>query len=109
MKLLVLLLLFVLATLSDARGNISIGDNFGAKLIYHETRHKIGIPLMRRDEKVTVKGVGSERIKSILVQDLKGDGESYIMSGGVGHSSVTIKLKGPKGKGYKFLIDVYAI
>lgn len=94
---------------SESRGNIAIGDSFGAHLIYHEIVQKYAIPFIVRDEDITVKGVGDERIKAILVQDLEGHAESYIKDGGIGEQEVTIGLKSKRGHGFKFLIDVYAI
>ncbi|KAJ0171914.1 hypothetical protein K1T71_012677 [Dendrolimus kikuchii] len=78
---------------SESRGNIAIGDSFGGNLIFHETVQKYALPFIVRDEDITVKGVGSERIKAILVQDLEGHAESFIKDGGIGQHEVTIGLK----------------
>lgn len=47
----------------------------------------------------------------MYITDLRADkeGEAYVVAGGIGSRSVTIKLKSPSIlRGYKFQIDVYA-
>lgn len=91
------------------RGNIELGDTYGAHLIYHEVKHRYGIPLVKREETVNVQGVDGEIIRGIFVSDLEGGGRSWIVSGGLGHRNVSIKLESSEhGEGYKFLIEVYA-
>lgn len=108
-KLILYTLLGLLAVvLVESRGNIQIGNAIGSHIIYHEVHEKIGLPLMKRDEEIKVKGVGNEYITAIVVRDLIGTGESYIKRGGLNSKEVVIKIKGPKGGGYKFLVDVYA-
>lgn len=104
-----LLLALTSVILVQGRGNLSLGNNYGTHLIYHDIHEKAGIPLIKRDEEIVVNTVGNELIRAIVVQDLKGDGESYIKRGGLGQKNVTIKLKSARGSGYKFLVDVYGI
>lgn len=94
----------------ESRGNINWGSSFGSQLIYHEIHEKYGVPLMKRDEEVTIQGVENELIHAVMVHDLKGDGVSYVTEGGVGAKNVTIRLEsGVRGNGYKFLVDVFAL
>ncbi|GBP32582.1 hypothetical protein EVAR_25941_1 [Eumeta japonica] len=93
---------------TQARGNLNMGSPLGAHLIHYESHEKNALPLIKREEEVVVSGVGNEIVRAVIVQDLKGDGESYVKRGGVGRNNVTIKLKGPRGGGYKFLVQVYA-
>ncbi|CAB3226106.1 unnamed protein product [Arctia plantaginis] len=108
------LVLFFLLTASvltngNFRGNIAFGDTFGSHIIYQETHEKYAIPLVVRDETIIVKTMGNEVIKAIMVSDLKGGGRSYLVDGGIGRKTVTIKLESERGSGYKFLVQVYAI
>lgn len=94
----------------ECRGNINMGSTYGAHLIYHETHEKYGIPFTYRNEDVLVKGTGNELIHGVIVHDLKGDGMSYVKSGGINWRNVTIRLEsGVRGNGYKFIVDVYAL
>nr|XP_034826399.1 uncharacterized protein LOC117983879 [Maniola hyperantus] len=46
-------------------------------------------------------------ITAIVIQDLQGDGRSFVLSGGIGENKVKIELIGERGTGFKFIIDVY--
>lgn len=104
-----LLSISVCLVLGRARGGLSIGNTFGSHLIYQETHYKYGIPFIVRDEDITVKGVNNEIIEAVVVNDLQGDGLSYIKTGGIGQHNVTIHLESSRGHGYKFLVEVYAM
>lgn len=106
----ILTILAVLFIYVESRGNFNIGSTYGAKLIYHETHEKYGIPLTYRNEDVVVNGIGNELIQGVIVHDLKGDGRSYIKAGGINRRNVTIRLEsGVRGNGYKFMVEVYAL
>ncbi|CAG4966103.1 unnamed protein product [Colias eurytheme] len=98
-----------LATLVESNGNLVEGTPYGGERIYHKMHTKIAIPFIKRDDVIQVNAPGSSLIKAVVVQDLYGNGECYIVGGGVGQRSVSIKLKSPRFKGYSFLVDVYAM
>lgn len=102
------LLLTFTASLVQARGNIALGIATGADLIHHELYERYSIPLMRRNDDVKVTAQDRERIRAIIVSDLNGNGKSFIIEGGIGSQSVTIRLESNRGEGYKFLVEVYA-
>lgn len=103
------LLLFTLAALTKARGNLELGSTIGGHLIYHEVHEKYAIPLVKRSERVIVKGVGREVIKAVVIHDLKGNGNSFISDGGIGLRYVNVNLQSKRGEGFKFLVEAYAI
>ncbi|GBP32581.1 hypothetical protein EVAR_25940_1 [Eumeta japonica] len=107
----ILLTLSILTVLAwvHARGNIMLGNPMGVPKIHHDVHEKYGFPFIKREEDVYVQCYKNEIIRAIVVQDLEGDGESYVKRGGIGRKNVTIKLKGPRGGGYRFLVDVYAL
>ncbi|CAF4769981.1 unnamed protein product [Pieris macdunnoughi] len=108
-KLILLCALFLLvATLVDANGNLVLGSPYGANLIYQRTHKKWAIPLVKRDEVVEVHAPGGELIRGVVVQDYYGTGECHPVGGGIGQRSISLKLKSPRSKGYKFMVDVYA-
>ncbi|XP_026730685.1 uncharacterized protein LOC113495888 [Trichoplusia ni] len=102
------LLLTFAASLVHARGNIALGNASSADLIFHEIYERYSFPLLKRNDDVKVTAQGRERIKAIRVSDLNGNGKSYIIEGGIGSQSVTIRLESNRGEGYKFLVEVYA-
>lgn len=104
-----LLSYFAILVHGRGRGSFSIGSTYGAHLIYHEVHHKFPIPLIKRDEDFTVKTGSNEFIHAVIVNDLKGNGLSYMKEGGIGQHQVKIHLEGKRGGGYKFLVEVYAI
>lgn len=100
--------LFYLAVSVSGNGDLVVGTSYGKQLIHHEIFHKKAIPTQKRTEEVEIKAPGNRTIQGIVVKDMKGNGESYIKRGGVGMSSVTLKLKSARGEGYRFSVDVYA-
>ncbi|CAG4966100.1 unnamed protein product [Colias eurytheme] len=108
-KILVICGIFLfLATLVDSNGTFVEGAPYpDGKRIYHERHTKIAIPLIKRDEEVHVNAPEGSLIKAVVVNDLRGDGESSIVGGGIGQHSITIELKSPRFEGYDFIVDVY--
>ncbi|CAH2060638.1 unnamed protein product, partial [Iphiclides podalirius] len=102
------ILLFCLAASVSGNGDLIVGSTYGKQLIHHEIFHKKAIPLQKRTEEVEIRAPGNKTIQAVVVKDIKGNGESYIKRGGVGMSSVTLKLKSARGEGYRFSVDIYA-
>ncbi|KAJ8708656.1 hypothetical protein PYW08_010038 [Mythimna loreyi] len=95
-KLLVIIALLSFSAIlvhAQNRGSFSLGNPFGAKLIYHEIHHKFPIPLIKRDEDFTVNTGNTDLIRAVIVKDLKGGGLSYMEEGGLGQRQVKIHLE----------------
>lgn len=81
----------------------------GARKIYSEHK-QANAALWKRKDQVVIGTLGQDVISAINIEDLREgkDGETFIESGGVGTSGVTIGLKSPSLlRGYDFQIDVY--
>ncbi|CAH2058252.1 unnamed protein product, partial [Iphiclides podalirius] len=97
-----------LSTTALSNGDLEAGHTYGTKLIHNGTYEKTGKELKKRSKEIEVKAPHNQRIQAIVVKDWLGDGASHIRAGGVGKRKVSLKLKSPKSRGFKFSVSVYA-
>lgn len=78
--------------------------------VYDKMVESTAVPLIRREEEIFYEyPAGDQRIKGIAIRDLADSkAEPSITRGGLGFGFVNIKLKGERGAGLKFMIEIFA-
>ncbi|XP_045762489.1 uncharacterized protein LOC123865479 [Maniola jurtina] len=105
LKILFFSVFLLFAGIVSAR-NVTLGNPSEGKLLYHQKFEKIPKPDVTEISRGTI-NIKDGVITAIVIQDLQGDGRSFVLSGGIGESKVKIELIGERGTGFKFIVDVY--